>query len=100
MDSSTMTGSPAATASPALRVIRKAPPVMWALTSSGIQRSLFDHLGMDTAGPERRAREHPSMERDDGADPLHDEAIERRRHPRDGLLPRLAPGDELGQERI
>src|SRR5512144_310588 len=40
MDSSTMTGSPAATASPGLVVSWKTTPVMWALTSSDIERSL------------------------------------------------------------
>src|SRR5690242_14747936 len=40
MDSSTMTGSPAATASPGLVETWKTTPVMWALTSSDIERSL------------------------------------------------------------
>src|SRR4029450_1900117 len=78
MDSSTMMGSPAATLSPALLVIWKTTPVIWALTSSGIERSLFDHLGMHPTGAERRALEHAPVERDDGADPLHDEAGQRR----------------------
>jgi hypothetical protein len=39
MDSSTMTASPAATASPGLVGIWNTTPVMWALTSSDIERS-------------------------------------------------------------
>ena len=42
MDSSTMIGSPAVTASPGLPVIKKTTPVMCAFTSSGIARSLRD----------------------------------------------------------
>src|SRR2546425_4145394 len=49
MDSSTITGSPACTASPSLAVTRNTTPVMWALISSGIEHSLLDHLGMDGA---------------------------------------------------
>src|SRR4030095_11785010 len=100
IDSSTMTGSPAATRSAALLVIWKTTPVMCAFTSSGIERSLFDHLGVHHARPERRAREHAPMERQHGAHPLHHEGVQRRGHPRDGLVPRVAPDHELGQERI
>src|SRR5512132_891685 len=100
IDSSTMTGSPAARRSPALLVIWKTTPVMWALTSSGIEASLFDHLGVNPPATERRALEHAPVERDHGAYPFHDEAVQRGQHPGDRLLARVAPRDELGQERI
>src|SRR5215510_650776 len=100
IDSSTTTGSPAAKRSPALLVIWNTTPVMWALTSSGIEASLFDHLGVNLPGPERDARQHALVKGNDGAHPLHDEAVQRRLHPRDRLVARVAPRDDLGQERI
>src|SRR5262245_29729912 len=44
IDSSTITGSPAATLSPTLAVTWNTTPVMCALISSAMERSLFDHL--------------------------------------------------------
>src|SRR5437762_14310550 len=72
MDSSTITGSPAATASPAFAVIWKTTPVMWALTSSAIERSLLDHLRVHLAGPEGRALDHAPLKRDHGPDTIDD----------------------------
>src|SRR5690242_6171664 len=62
MDSSTMTGSPAATASPGLVETWNTTPVMWALTSSDIERSLSIPRGDSkrghslTSGRERQGR--------------------------------------------
>src|SRR2546421_11834849 len=72
MDSSTITGSPAASESPTLLVIWKTTPVMCALTSSAIERSLFDHLGMGAPLAEGRAPHHAEVERDGGPHALHD----------------------------
>src|SRR5215468_282279 len=80
IDSSTITGSPAATASPGLLVIWKTTPVMCAFTSSAIERSLFDHLGMGAPVAERRAPHHAQVERDGGLGALDGEGLERRLH--------------------
>src|SRR3989304_1431559 len=69
MDSSTTTGSPAATESPGLLVIWKTTPVMCALTSSAIEHSLFDPLGMGAPLADRRAPHHAQGERDGGLGP-------------------------------
>src|SRR6266511_1905752 len=67
---SRVTGSPAATASPALAVIWKTTPVIWALTSSVIERSLFDHLGVNRAGAKRGALHDVPVGRDHSLDAL------------------------------
>src|SRR2546423_1041867 len=56
MDSSTITGSPAATLSPTFAVTWKTTPVMCALISSAMERSLFDHLSVHPAAAEIRVR--------------------------------------------
>src|SRR3990170_8441205 len=100
MDSSTRTGSPAASTSPALLVIWKTTPVICALTSSAIETSLFDHLCVNPAVPERSASKHPPVEGDDGGDPLDHDGGEGSLHAGQGLCPRRSPGDQLGQQRI
>src|ERR1700693_87340 len=86
MDSSTITGSPAASESPTLLVIWKTPPVICALTSSAIKRSLFYHLGMGEPLAERRTRHHPQVKRDGRLWPLDDEGPQRRLHAGDRFL--------------
>src|SRR5258708_2096898 len=54
MDSSTITGSPAATLSPTFAVTWKTTPVICALISSAMERSLFDHLSVHPAAAEIR----------------------------------------------
>src|SRR5712691_9704431 len=100
MDSSTMTRSPAATASPTLLVIWKTTPVMCALTSSGIERSLLDELGMHAPLAKLGAPHDPQMERDRRLDALDHESPEGRLHAGPRLLPRGARGDQLGQQRV
>src|SRR5215831_8806586 len=100
MDSRTITGSPAATASPALAVISNTTPVMCALTSSGIERSLFRHLRVDLAGPEGRMRQHAKVERHHRAHSLDRELVQRAPHAFDGLISGRAPADHLGQQGI
>src|SRR3984893_11846109 len=93
MDSSTMTGSPAATASPTLLVIWKTTPVICAFTSSGIERSLLDELGMHAPFAKGGAPHDPQMERDCGLDALDHEGPEGRLHASPRLLPRGARRD-------
>src|SRR4029450_1841219 len=100
IDSSTMTASPAATRSPGLVVIWKTTPVMCALISSGIERSLFEHLRVHPAFPELGARAHPTQERDGGAYPLDHAAIERVGQPIDRLRACRAVGDHLEKQRV
>src|SRR3989454_2007481 len=63
MDSRTITASPAATRSPGLAAIWNTTPVMCALISSAIERSLFDHLRVHPSHTERVAREGATEER-------------------------------------
>src|SRR5262245_59062521 len=100
IDSRTITGSPSATASPSLLVIWKTTPVMWALTCSAIERSLFDHLRMDSPRPERLVPHHPLVEGDHGPDAVHREAVEGAAHPLDGQFAARARGDELREQRV
>src|SRR5437773_10200204 len=100
MDSSTMTGSPAATASPALAVIWKTTPVMWALTSSAIERSLFDHLGVHRAGAKGGAPHHALEERYHRLDALDHEPVAHGCRPGDGLLAGGARGHQFGQQGV
>src|SRR5713101_5123805 len=100
MDSSTMTASPAPTRSPAFAVIWKTTPVMCALISSAIERSLFDHLRVHPPLTERVAREDAAEERNGGPHALDDRALEHGRHPLDRLGARGTVGDELEQERV
>src|SRR2546428_5437913 len=100
MDSSTITGSPAASESPTLLVIWKTTPVMCALTSSAIEGSLFDHLGMCAPLAKRRTGHHPKVKWDGRLGPLDDESLQRRAHAGDGFLARRARGHQLGQQRV
>src|SRR6185295_8710436 len=100
MDSSTITGSPASTRSPGRLTIWNTTPVMWALISSGIERSLLDHLGVHGAAPEVRVRDDPAKERDRGLDAVDDARRQRALHPVHRLVAALAPRDELEQQRV
>src|SRR5262249_11465155 len=100
MDSSTMTGSPAWSRSPGFAVTWNTMPVMWALISSGIERSFFAprrcHAPPGCAGGAHHARE----KRDRLLDALDPAAVERVAHAADGLRPRRAASDELQQQRV
>src|SRR5262249_33076438 len=100
MDSSTITGSPAATESPAFAVIWKTTRVMWALTSSAIERSLLDHLRVDPARAKGRALDHTPRERDHGLDAVEDARVEGARHPGDRFVTSGSRRHQLGQQRI
>src|SRR5438552_9366221 len=100
MDSRTITASPAATRSPGLAAIWNPTPVMCALISSAIERSLFDHLRVHPSYTERVAREGATEERHRRFHALDARALERRRHPLDRLGARGAAGDELEQQRV
>src|SRR5437588_11803866 len=71
MDSSTITGSPAATLSPTLAVTWKTTPVICALISSAMERSLFDHLSVHPAAAEIRVRGDRAEQRQRRLDALH-----------------------------
>src|SRR5204862_408211 len=87
MDSSTMTGSPAWSRSPGFAVTWNTIPVMWALISSGIEGSLFDHLGMHgTAAVVGMSHDSPE-ERNRRLDALDHAAVERFAHASDRLQP-------------
>src|SRR5262249_22849592 len=100
MDSRTITGSPAVTPSPAFAAIWKTTPVMCALTSSGIERSLVHALRMHRAGTEQRAPHDAPMKGKKRLHAVHDERLERRFHVGDGLLPRLARCHQLREQRV
>src|SRR5213596_4323582 len=100
MDSRTITASPAATRSPGLAAIWNTTPVMCALISSAIERSLFDHLRVHPSYTERVTRENAAEERNGGPHALDDRALEHGRHPFDRLGARGTVGDELEQERV
>src|SRR5712691_5711713 len=100
MDSSTITASPAAMRSPGFAVIWNTTPVMCALISSAIERSLFDHLRVHPPLTELVAREDAAEERDGRPHALDDRALERGCHPLDRLGARGTVGDELEQERV
>src|SRR5215813_14504569 len=100
MDSSTMTGSPAFSRSPGFAVTWNTIPVMWALISSGIEGSLFDHLGMHGTPAVVGMGHHPPEKGDRRLDAFDHAAVERVAHASDGLPPRRAAGDELQQQRV
>src|SRR2546427_644151 len=100
MDSRTITASPAATRSPGLAAIWNTTPVMCALISSAIERSLFNHLRVHPSHTERVAREGATEERHRRFHALDARALERRRHPLDRLGARGAASDELEQQRV
>src|SRR5215510_3996461 len=77
IDSSTITASPAATRSPGLVGIWNTTPVMCALISSGIERSLFEHLRVHPTLPELGARDDAPQERNRGPHALDHRAVER-----------------------
>src|SRR3989442_1243029 len=100
MDSSTITGSPACTASPSLAVTRNTTPVMWALISSGIEHSLLDHLGMDGAAAVLGVAHDTTEERHRRLHAFDDALGQGLGHALDGLLPALAAGDEFHEQRV
>src|SRR5688572_5871054 len=100
IDSSTITGSPASTESPGWATTWKTTPVMWALMSSGIERSLLDHLGMHDASPDVGMRHDAAEKRDRGLDALDDARAQGSVHSLDRLGARRAPRDELQQQRV
>src|SRR5688572_12596860 len=101
MDSSTMTASPAATVSPGFVGTWNTTPVMWARISSDmLERSFFDHLGVDTTGPERVVGQHPPQEGHRRAHALDDARAERAIEPRDRLGTIGPARDDLHQQRI
>src|SRR5881628_908153 len=100
MDSSTITASPAATRSPGLAAIWNTTPVMCALISSAIERSLVDHLRVHPSLAERVAREDATEKRDGRLHALDTRALERRRHPLDRFGARDPASDELEQQRV
>src|SRR3989442_13115393 len=99
MDSSTITGSPACTASPSLAVTRNTTPVMWALISSGIEHSLLDHLGMDGAAAVLGVAHDTAEERHRRLHAFDDALGQGLGHALDGLLPALAPGERVAERR-
>src|SRR5688572_3595471 len=100
IDSSTITGSPAATLSPALVVTWKTTPVMCALISSAIERSLLDHLGMGGAASKVRMREDPPEQGNGRLDPVDHERVEGAGEARDRVATGRARCDDLHQQRI
>src|SRR5215813_5570583 len=100
IDSRTITGSPAPTASPALAVIWNTTPVICALTSSAIERSFLDHLGVHPARAEGGALHDTPVERDHRLDALDHARVQGRRHPGDGLVAGGSRGHQLGQQRV
>src|SRR2546422_784115 len=100
MDSSTITASPAAMRSPGLTVIWNTTPVMCALISSAIERSLFDHLRVHPSLTELVAREDTAEERDGRPHALDDRALERGCHPLDRLGARGTGGEGLEQQGV
>src|SRR5260370_9246876 len=99
MDSSTMTASPAPTRSPAFAVIWKTTPVMCALISSAIERSLFDHLRVHPPGDEVGVRDHPAEERDGRLHTFDHAPVQGPRHRRHPPRARLPGHDQLEQQR-
>src|SRR3989442_13473553 len=100
MDSSTIPGSPACTASPSLAVTRNTTPVMWALISSGIEHSLLDHLGMDGAAAVLGVAHDTAEGRHRRLHAFDDALGPGLCHALDGLLPALAAGDEVHEQRV
>src|SRR5204862_344439 len=100
MDSSTITASPAATRSPGFVGIWNTTPVIWALISSDIERSLFEHLGVHPALPELAAVDYSAEERDGGADALDHARLEGLGHALNRLRPCRRVGHQLQQQRI
>src|SRR5438046_293533 len=97
--SSTITGSPAATLSPTLAVTWKTTPVMCALISSAMERSLFDHLSVHPTATEFRMGRDRAQQRQRRLHPLHHARIERPRQPLQRLPAVAAVRDELEQQR-
>src|SRR5713226_3712989 len=100
MDSSTITASPAFTRSPGFVVIWKTTPVMCALISSAIERSLLDHLRVHPPGDEVGVRDHPAEERDGRLHTFDHAVVQGARHRRHRLGARLPGHDQLEQQRV
>src|SRR5262249_5327412 len=73
---------------------------MCALISSGIERSLFEHLRVDSALPELVARDDPAQERNRSPNALDHRAIECVGQALDRLPPSIPVGDQLEEQRI
>src|SRR5262249_31724436 len=100
IDSSTITASPAATRSPGLVGIWNTTPVMCALISSGIERSLFEHLRVHPALPELGARDDSPQKGDRGPHTLDHQAVERVGQALDRGGAGGPVGDQLEQQRM
>src|SRR5438046_1546185 len=98
IDSSTMTASPAATASPGFVVTWNTTPVIWARISSGIERSLFDHLRVHAPGTKTGGGHDPAQERHGRPNALHDAAFEAAIEPHDRLGSIRAARHQLQQQ--
>src|SRR5262249_58578721 len=98
IDSRTITGSPSATVSPGRATTWKTTPVMWALMSSGIERSLLDHLGVHPALPEVGVGDHAPEKRDRGLDAVDHAGRQRAVQALDGLGASGAAGDQLHEQ--
>src|SRR5256714_2014144 len=100
MDSSTITGSPAATLSPTLAVTWKTTPVICALISSAMERSLFDHLSVHPTAAEIRVRGDRAEQRQRRLDALHHAGVQCPRQALDRPGAVGAERDQLEEERV
>src|SRR5256712_9356847 len=100
IDSSTITGSPAATLSPTLAVTWNTTPVMCALISSAMERSLFDHLSVHAAAAKVPMRGDRAEQRQRGLHALHHARVQRPRQTLDRLGAVDAARDELEEQRV
>src|SRR5438309_227750 len=100
MDSSTITGSPAATLSPTLAVTWKTTPVMCALISSAMERSLFDHLSVHPAAAEIRVRGDRAEQRQRRLDALDHAGVQCSRQTLDRPGAIGAERDQLEEQRV
>src|SRR5438105_10588613 len=100
MDSSTITGSPAATLSPTFAVTWKTTPVMCALISSAMERSLFDHLSVHPAAAEIRVRRDRAEQRQRRLDALDHAGVQCPRQALDRPGAVGAERDQLEEQRV
>src|SRR2546425_2849207 len=100
MDSSTITGSPAATLSPTLAVTWNTTPVICALISSAMERSLFDHLSVHAAAAEFRMRGDRAKQRQRRPHALHRAGVQRPCQTLDCLGAVGAARDQLEEQRV
>src|SRR5260370_10888470 len=100
MDSSTITGSPAATLSPTLAVTWKTTPVICALISSAMERSLFDHLSVHPAPAKLRVRGDRAEQRQRRLDALDHAGVQCPRQALDRPGAVGAERDQLEEQRV